>query len=87
MSEKSKTLIPLTCWMDIPGDNDFPDEMYYAAYKGESGWIMRGPFIQKERAEESLMYFRHFRCRLYTFKVSEMEELIKTRRPAGGRKA
>jgi len=81
VSDKSKTLIPLLSWIDIPSEEDFPNEMYYSAYKGDRGWIMRGPFIDKEKAEESLKLFRHFRSKIISFTVSEVEEIMKIRGP------
>ena len=76
----NKTLIPLTCWIDVV-DEEFPTELFFAGYKADTGWIMRGPFIEEERARESLQYFNNRGRKLFRYKLERTESIMKVKNP------
>ena len=70
----------MTCWIDVVEEN-FPVELYFAGYKGNTGWILRGPFVEEERARESLQYFYRMPRKIFKFNLDNIESLMKMKAP------
>lgn len=73
-------LVPMTGWIDV-NEEKFPDKVFFAGYFSDRNcWILRGPFLDEDRARESLKHYERPR-KIFTYKLENVETLLKVRRP------